>query len=79
LARAVLNFLTQTAAYTLPASFFFIFSIFVFSEGCVLNLLLQRVKTKAGEEQLKTLIEQHVAATGSAKAKRILDNWSQDA
>ena len=45
----------------------------------MLNLLLQRVKTKAGEEQLKTLIEQHVAATGSAKAKRILDNWSQDA
>mmetsp|Transcript_26391 Transcript_26391/g.86725 ORF Transcript_26391/g.86725 Transcript_26391/m.86725 type:complete len:1602 (-) Transcript_26391:107-4912(-) len=36
----------------------------------------QRVHTKAGEEQLKGLIEAHVRATGSVKGKRILDNWS---
>lgn len=37
---------------------------------------VQRVITPAGEAQLKTLIEAHVAHTGSAKAQRILDNWS---
>jgi hypothetical protein len=72
-------FLTSLHTLQLTHSLHLFFSSFFFSEGCVLNLLLQRVKTKAGEEQLKTLIEQHVAATGSAKAKRILDNWSQDA
>ncbi|MFH7242870.1 MAG: glutamate synthase large subunit [Spirulina sp.] len=38
---------------------------------------VQRVITPAGESQLKSLIEAHVAHTGSAKAQRILDNWSE--
>jgi len=38
---------------------------------------VQRVITPAGETQLKALIEAHVAHTGSAKAQRILDNWSE--
>ncbi|MEY3298848.1 MAG: Ferredoxin-dependent glutamate synthase 2 [Cyanobacteriota bacterium] len=38
---------------------------------------VQRVITPAGEAQLKALIEAHVAHTGSAKAQRILDNWSE--
>ncbi|QQE66408.1 glutamate synthase subunit alpha [Leptolyngbya sp. BL0902] len=38
---------------------------------------VQRVITPAGEAQLKSLIEAHVAHTGSAKAQRILDNWSE--
>lgn len=37
---------------------------------------IQRVTSPAGEEQLKTLIEAHAERTGSAKAKMILDNWS---
>ncbi|WP_219729932.1 glutamate synthase large subunit [Sodalinema gerasimenkoae] len=36
---------------------------------------IQRVSTDAGEEQLKSLIQAH-AERGSAKAQRILDNWS---
>ncbi len=38
---------------------------------------VQRVITPAGETQLKSLIEAHVAHTGSAKAQRILDDWSE--
>ncbi len=38
---------------------------------------VQRVITPAGEAQVKALIEAHVAHTGSAKAQRILDNWSE--
>ena len=37
---------------------------------------LQRVSTEAGEQQLKGLIEAHLDRTGSAKAKAILDDWS---
>jgi len=35
----------------------------------------QRVHTKAGEDQLKGLIEEHAAKTGSPKAKAILADW----
>ncbi|MFM7423447.1 MAG: glutamate synthase-related protein, partial [Elainella sp.] len=38
---------------------------------------VQRVVTPAGEQQLKGLIETHLAQTGSPKAKRILDNWAE--
>jgi glutamate synthase (ferredoxin) len=37
---------------------------------------LQRVGSKAGEQQLKEAIQGHYDATGSAKAKAILDNWA---
>lgn len=37
---------------------------------------VQRVETRAGEAQLKELIETHVARTGSAKGKAILADWS---
>jgi glutamate synthase (ferredoxin) len=37
----------------------------------------QRVHTKPGEEQLKGLIEQHVALTGSPKGKKILAAWGE--
>ncbi|MGB3492375.1 MAG: glutamate synthase-related protein [Elainellaceae cyanobacterium] len=37
---------------------------------------LQRVSTAAGEQQLKGLIETHLDRTGSAKAKAILEDWS---
>ena len=37
---------------------------------------LQRVGTKAGEQQLKEAVQGHFDATGSAKAKAILDNWA---
>jgi glutamate synthase (ferredoxin) len=37
---------------------------------------VQRVITPAGEAQLKVLLKAHVAHTGSVKAQRILDNWS---
>jgi glutamate synthase (ferredoxin) len=37
----------------------------------------QRVATKSGEDQLKGLIEAHVAATGSPKGKRILASWAE--
>ncbi|KAG2445645.1 hypothetical protein HXX76_000255 [Chlamydomonas incerta] len=36
---------------------------------------VQRVITKAGEAQLRGLLEAHVAHTGSAKAKSLLANW----
>ena len=35
----------------------------------------QRIVSKAGEAQLKGLIETHVQRTGSKKAQKILDNW----
>lgn len=37
---------------------------------------IQRVRTAAGEAQLKGLIEAHVARTGSQKGQMILDHWS---
>merc|ERR1711927_9377 len=36
---------------------------------------VQRVVTDAGAAQLRSLIEQHVARTGSPKGQRILDDW----
>ena len=36
---------------------------------------IQRVTTTAGEQQLKEMIQQHVARTGSAKGKAILQDW----
>jgi len=39
---------------------------------------MQRVVTEAGERQLKGLIEEHLEAANSSKAKRILDNWSEE-
>lgn len=39
---------------------------------------MQRVVTEAGERQLKGLIEEHLEAADSSKAKRILDNWSEE-
>lgn len=38
---------------------------------------VQRVITPAGERQLKSLIEAHAEKTGSAKAKQILEQWSE--
>jgi glutamate synthase (ferredoxin) len=40
------------------------------------NLKVQRVITKAGSAQLYDLIAMHAAQTNSAKAKQILQNWS---
>ncbi len=37
---------------------------------------VQRVVTSAGEQQLKDLIQAHADRTNSAKAKRILEQWS---
>merc|ERR1711924_445999 len=36
---------------------------------------VQRVITDAGAAQLRSLIEQHVARTGSPKGQRVLDNF----
>lgn len=36
---------------------------------------LQRVKTAAGANQLRSLIQAHVEKTGSAKGKAILADW----
>lgn len=38
---------------------------------------LQRVSTKAGELQLKGLLQAHAEKTGSAKAKAILASWDK--
>lgn len=38
-------------------------------------MALQRVITAAAERQLKELIAEHAAKTGSAKAKAILADW----
>ena len=37
---------------------------------------VQRVVTDAGAAQLRSLIEQHVARTGSPKGQRVLDDWA---
>lgn len=37
---------------------------------------VQRVVTKAGEQQLKNLIENHASKTGSLKAHTILEQWN---
>jgi glutamate synthase (ferredoxin) len=37
---------------------------------------IQRVITKAGEQQLKDLIQAHGKRTGSKKAQAILEDWS---
>ena len=39
---------------------------------------IQRVSTKAGESQLKGLIEMHFQKTGSEKAEKILDGWETE-
>ena len=36
---------------------------------------IQRVESKAGAKQLQEMIQQHVARTGSAKGKTILQDW----
>lgn len=36
---------------------------------------MQRVSTTAGERQLKTMVERHVALTGSSQGKKILADW----
>jgi len=36
---------------------------------------VQKIITKSGEIQLKSLLEQHLVKTGSLKAKEILENW----
>ena len=36
----------------------------------------QRIQSKAGEAQLKSILTDYLEATGSAKAKQILENWS---
>jgi glutamate synthase (ferredoxin) len=36
----------------------------------------QRITSPVGERQLKDLIQAHAEKTGSTKAKRILENWS---
>ena len=38
---------------------------------------IQRVSTGAGKQQLKGLITSHVERTGSAKGKKILENWQE--
>jgi Glutamate synthase domain 3 len=38
---------------------------------------IQRVSTPAGEQQLRSLIQQHAEHTVSEKAKTILANWSE--
>lgn len=40
-------------------------------------VMLQRVMSPAGEQQLKELIELHAERTGSPKAKLILANWAE--
>jgi glutamate synthase (ferredoxin) len=37
---------------------------------------VQRVVTDAGAAQLRSLIEQHVARTGSPKGQRVLGDWA---
>jgi glutamate synthase domain-containing protein 3 len=38
---------------------------------------VQRVVTRQGQQQLKSLIEAHAAATGSIKAAQVLAAWEQ--
>ncbi len=37
---------------------------------------IQRIQTPAAERQLRELIQQHVARTGSIKGQQVLDHWS---
>lgn len=39
---------------------------------------MQRVVTKEGEAQLKTIVERHFEKTGSEKAEAILNNWENE-
>mmetsp|Transcript_43894 Transcript_43894/g.64475 ORF Transcript_43894/g.64475 Transcript_43894/m.64475 type:complete len:1695 (-) Transcript_43894:344-5428(-) len=39
---------------------------------------MQRISTKEGEAQLKSIISRHYELTGSEKAEMILDNWSEE-
>ena len=39
---------------------------------------MQRVVTEAGEQQLRALLEAHVAETNSSKGKRLLADWDQE-
>merc|ERR1711985_11704 len=39
-------------------------------------VVMQKVKSKAGEQQLRGLIKDHLENTNSEKAKMILDSWS---
>merc|ERR1712176_311359 len=41
-------------------------------------VIAQRVKSRAGEQQLKGLISDHYEKTNSKKAKMLLDNWSSE-
>ena len=41
-------------------------------------VVMQRIKSEAGEMQLKGLIKDHLEKTNSKKAKMILDNWSEE-
>merc|ERR1712232_1052698 len=41
-------------------------------------VIAQRVKSSAGEQQLKGLISDHFEKTKSKKAKMLLDNWSNE-
>ncbi len=48
----------------------------LFDERCNLDMIdLELVAGPAEERELKTLIEKHLAYTGSPKAKAILDDW----
>ena len=38
---------------------------------------VQRVITKTGQEELKTLIEQHMKKTNSVKASNMINNWEE--
>merc|ERR1712087_617173 len=38
----------------------------------------QRIATKEGEAQLKTIIERHFEKTGSEKAEAILNDWENE-
>jgi glutamate synthase (ferredoxin) len=39
---------------------------------------VERVKTEAGEAQLKSMIERHFEKTGSERAEEILNNWNTE-
>jgi glutamate synthase (ferredoxin) len=39
---------------------------------------VQRIVTKEGEAQLKTIIERHYERTGSEKAEKILNDWDEE-
>lgn len=41
-------------------------------------VIAQRIKTPAGEAQVKQLVEKHVELTGSSRGQEILDNWTEN-